>query len=143
MGLRVSPEICQQRLHHLGLGQQRHALAPEAVEIRDVEIGRGDALASQPVELAQPALLVAPLGEGLFDAESRGEPGEDGIVVAGFAGRLDRPVRSRQHQVAIGADDVVALELGGDGQDDVGVAGGRRPPGLVHDDRLRPLPGAD
>src|SRR5262249_20386286 len=63
-------------------------------------------------------------------------------VVLRIADRVDGAVHGENERVAGRASDVVSLERGGGGQHDVGVARGRRPPALVHDHRLRLLPGA-
>src|SRR5262249_2601710 len=63
-------------------------------------------------------------------------------VVLRIADRVDGAVHGENERVAGRASDVVALERGGGRQHDVGMASGRRPPALVHDHRLRLLPGA-
>ena len=99
-------------------------------------------LAPAVVEVAQPPHLVAAFGKGGLAAEPSRQLGEDREIAARLADRRDRLLHRDDEPVAPRAADVVALQRRGRRQHDVGVARGRRPPGLVHDDGLRPLPGA-
>ena len=83
-----------------------------------------------------------PFGEGVLAAERLGEIAEDVEIVARLADRVDRLMHRDDKPVARRAADVVAFERGRRRQHDIGMARRRRPPWLVHDDRLRALPGA-
>src|SRR5262249_60107243 len=75
-------------------------------------------------------------------AEMPRQRAENIEVVLRIADRVDGAVHGENEGVAGRASDIVALERGGGRQHDVGVTRGRRPPALVHDYRLRLLPGA-
>ncbi len=113
---------------------------PEGLEIRPLDAVARGLLPDDLVEMAQPLHLAAAFGEVVAEAEPPGEIGEDVEIVARLADRLDR-LMHREH-VAVGRrGDVVALERRGRRQHDVGVARGRRPEDLVHDDGFGTLPG--
>ena len=140
--LRVGAEIAE---HDVFVGAQRHldkSVRPEAVEIRQRRLVGARLVAPAIVEVAQPFHLVAALRVGRLAANAARELGKDRVVAARLADRLDRLLHGEDVAVAMRSADVVALERGRRRQHDVGMARGRRPPWLVHDDGLRPLPGA-
>ena len=61
---------------------------------------------------------------GLGEAHVVGEAGEEAGVGAGFAERGDGGLVDLCEEVAVGALDVLELEEGGRGEDEVGVVGG-------------------
>ena len=91
--------------------------------------------------MAQPAHLVAALGIVGLAAEPARQLAENRVIVARLADRLDRLLHRDDETVARRAAEIVALERGRRRQHDVGMARGRRPPRLVHDDGFRPPQG--
>ena len=116
---------------------------PETVEIREPGPFRCGALQKIVIEPAQPLFGVAPLREGIGDAEAIRDAGKDIVIVPRRADRLDDLLHRRHHLFIERITDVVALIGRCRRQHQIGVLGRRRPPGLMHDDGLGPLPGRD
>ena len=93
------------------------------------------------IEVLNPRRLVASLGKLRLEP-SRRRGRKDIEIVARLANRLDRLLHGDDKGIPPRAADIVALERRRRRQHDVGVAGGRRPPRLVHNDGFGPLPGS-
>ena len=102
----------------------------------------GGARAHLIVDPLAPGHVVAVFGERALVAEMPRQRAKNIEIVLRIADRVDGAVHGENEGVAGRASNVVALERGGGWQHDVGVTRGRRPPALVHDHRLRLLPGA-
>ena len=125
-----------------GLVHLHVAIGPEGLEIRQHHVVPRRLLARHLVEVTQPLHLVPALGEDLLHAEAPRQIGEDVEVVARLAHRWHGLLHGHDEAVARARTDVVALQGGRGRQHDVGTARRRRPPDLVHDDRLRLPPRA-
>ncbi len=95
MGLRVGPEVGQQRQPVLG-GQPQAALRPEVVELRHREIQSGGPLV---VQVRQPLPRGAAFGELFAEAERLGQRGERRVVVTGLRVRLGHFRHGHQQRV--------------------------------------------
>ena len=128
-----------------GLGPRRqaeHALGPELVELRHVDVALRRPLPGHGVEPAQPLPGAPALGERLARAEALGDAGEDRVVVPRLADRVDEPVHRDQVVVARRAGDVVALEgRWSTGSTMSACLASAVQNGSLHDDGLGPPPG--
>ena len=122
--------------------QRQFAGFPELVEPRRVDAAFGQGVAGRLVNVCEPLPRRAALGECFTDAETLRQPGEDIVIVARFAVRADRAVHRDHQRVAGRRADILALQGDRRRQDDVGVARGRGPRRLMHDDRVRTGKGA-
>ena len=84
-------------------------LAPERVERGQGHVALGGALAGTVVEVAQPLIFVAILGERRLAAQPPSQPTVDIVIVAGLADRLDGLFHRQDKPVARRRADVVAL----------------------------------
>ncbi len=142
MALRIAAEIFEQHVIALARRQFNEAFGPELLEAGERDALGGGARAHLIVDPLAPSHLVAVFGERALVAEMPRQRAENIEIVLRIADRVDGAVHGENERVAGRASDVVALERGGGRQHDVGMARGRRPPALVHDHRLRLLPGA-
>ena len=117
----------------IGGGQPRQALRPERLVVVDGVLG----------QLAQP--LVFGLVVVALDAQALGQGRADVEIVPALADRRDRLLH--EDRVVAGARprgvDVVALPEGGGGQQDVGVARGRRDEVILDHHEVEPLHALD
>ena len=110
MGLGIAAELGEEHAPVVGDRQLDVAGPPEGVEVRQLDALARDLLAEQVIEVAQPVHLAAALGERRAEPETRGESGEDVVVVARLADRRQRLVHGENLGVVAGAADVVALQ---------------------------------
>ena len=142
LAVRIGQEVGIRDEIRLGQRDLDMALGPEPVEV-----GHDDAhvvaLAAPPsIHVTQPGGGVALFRVAVPDTQGIGDVGQNGEVIARLS--LGRHHLLHCHHVAVSraGGDVVTLQGRGRRQDDVGVAGGRGPPGLIHDDRFNTRPGA-
>ncbi len=139
VALRVVAEIGEQRKPVLG-AHPHEPTTPELVERRRLHVRRVREHEATPllVQMLDPLLRGAALGEPLTESQSMRERRERVVVVAGIGVPGHRRVHRDQQRIVAGAGEIVAFERGGRRDHDVGVPGHRRPVRLVYDDRVRP-----
>ncbi len=138
--LRIKPEIFKQDFRAAFSGQLEPFFLPEFLIFRQIKAIISHLLTGLVIKMTLPVLIAAALGKAVLYPHMAADRGQNVIIIAAFANRVDRLFHGNDVMIKGGHADIGTFKVGGAGQNNISVLGQGIPAPFMNDHGVGFLP---